>query len=103
VTVIPGSEIINSILYMVSQSLFLPVIVILLIILVHVIIEVGGIISEYSIRKKTAGPFTTKRPNISWGCDASRKFADIKPYEVIVGMNSENISCAVNALEALIN
>jgi len=52
VTVIPGSEIINSILYVGSQSLLLPVIVILLIILVYVIIEGGGIISEYSIRKK---------------------------------------------------
>ena len=40
-----------------------------------------------------AGPYTTKRPNITLGCDASRKFADIKPYEVIVGINGENISC----------
>ena len=48
-----------------------------------------------------AGPYTTKKPNITFGCEASRKFADIKPYEVIVGMNGENIGCIVNALEGL--
>lgn len=48
-----------------------------------------------------AGPYTTKRPNITLGCSGSRKFADIKPEEVIVGMNGENIGCIVNALEAL--
>lgn len=48
-----------------------------------------------------AGPYTTKRPNITLGCSGSRKFADIKPDEVIVGMNGENIGCVVNALESL--
>lgn len=51
-TVIPGSELINSSLYVVAQSLLFPVIVILMAIMVYVIIEAGGIISEYSIRKK---------------------------------------------------
>lgn len=53
-TVVPGSEIINSTLYVVAQSLLIPVLVILLIVLVYVIIEGGGIISEYSIRRKTS-------------------------------------------------
>lgn len=48
-----------------------------------------------------AGPYTTKKPNITLGCSGSRKFADIKSDEVIVGMNGENIGCVVNALEAL--
>lgn len=48
-----------------------------------------------------AGPYTTKKPNITLGCSGSRKYADIKPDEVIVGMNGENIGCVVNALEAL--
>lgn len=48
-----------------------------------------------------AGPYTTKRPNITLGCSGSRKFADIKTDEVIVGMNGENIGCVVNALESL--
>ncbi len=48
-----------------------------------------------------AGPYTTKRPNITLGCSGSRKFADIKSEDVIVGMNGENIGCVVNALEAL--
>jgi uncharacterized protein (DUF169 family) len=48
-----------------------------------------------------AGPYTTKKPNITFGCDASRKFAYIKPYEVIVGMHSEDIGFLVNALDEL--
>lgn len=48
-----------------------------------------------------AGPYITKKPNITLGCSGSRKFADIKPDEVIVGMNGENIGCVVNALESL--
>lgn len=46
-----------------------------------------------------AGPFTTKKPNITLGCSGSRKYADIQPDEVIVGLNGENIGCIVNALE----
>ena len=30
------------------------------------------------------------------GCSGSRKFAGIKPEEVIVGMNGENIGCIVD-------
>ncbi len=45
-----------------------------------------------------AGPFTRKRPNITLGCSGSRKYADIQPDEVIVGLNGENIGCVVNAL-----
>jgi uncharacterized protein (DUF169 family) len=48
-----------------------------------------------------AGPFTRKRPNFTMGCSGSRKFAGIKPEEVIVGMNGENIGCIVNALESM--
>jgi biopolymer transport protein ExbB/TolQ len=54
VTVVPGSEFINSTLYVVAQSLLLPVLVILLGVLVYVVIEAGGIISEYSMRRKTS-------------------------------------------------
>lgn len=46
-----------------------------------------------------AGPFTRKRPNITLGCSGSRKYANIQPDEVIVGLNGENIGCIVNALE----
>ncbi len=53
-TVVPGSEIINSTLYVVAQSLLLPVIIILLIVLIYVVIESGGVISEYSMRRKTS-------------------------------------------------
>jgi biopolymer transport protein ExbB/TolQ len=53
VAVIPGSEFINSTLYVVAQSLLMPVLIILLGVLVYVVIEAGGIISEYSMRRKT--------------------------------------------------
>lgn len=48
-----------------------------------------------------AGPYTTKRPNITLGCSGSRKYAGIRPDEVIIGLNGENIGCVVNALEAI--
>ncbi|OPY25171.1 MAG: hypothetical protein A4E27_01000 [Methanobacterium sp. PtaU1.Bin242] len=48
-----------------------------------------------------AGPFTRKRPNITLGCSGSRKYADVQPDEVIVGMNGENIGCIINALESM--
>jgi uncharacterized protein (DUF169 family) len=46
-----------------------------------------------------AGPFLRKTANFTLGCSGSRKFADIKEDEVIVGLNGENIGCVVNALE----
>ncbi|RBQ22520.1 hypothetical protein ALNOE001_19010 [Candidatus Methanobinarius endosymbioticus] len=45
-----------------------------------------------------ASPFINKRPNITFGCSGSRKFADIKDDEVIIGLNGENLGCTVNAL-----
>lgn len=48
-----------------------------------------------------AGPYVNKRPNITLGCSGSRKFADIKEDEVIVGLNGENLGCVVNALESM--
>jgi len=47
----------------------------------------------------TAGPFLRRKPNMTLGCSGSRKFADIKEDEVIVGLTGENIGCVVNALE----
>ena len=52
VTVIPGSDLLTSALNVVSQSLQIPVIVFLLIFAVYAVITVGGLISEYSSRKK---------------------------------------------------
>ncbi|MEG3224326.1 MAG: hypothetical protein BME94_02060 [Methanobacteriales archaeon Met13] len=48
-----------------------------------------------------AGPFLTRRPNITLGCSGSRKFADIKEDKVIVGLTGENIGCVVNALDSM--
>lgn len=48
-----------------------------------------------------AGPFLRKTANITLGCSGSRKFADIKNEEVIIGLNGENIGCVVNALNEI--
>jgi uncharacterized protein (DUF169 family) len=47
----------------------------------------------------TAGPYTTGKPNITLGCVGSRNFAEVKPDEIIVGLNGENLGCIINALE----
>ena len=52
VTVIPGSDLLTSALNVVSQSLQIPVIIFLLLFALYAVITVGGLISEYSSRKK---------------------------------------------------
>ena len=52
-TTIPGSDILSGAMYVVAQSLLLPVILILLVIMIYAIIQFGGILSEYSSRIKT--------------------------------------------------
>ena len=52
-TAILGSEALSSLLYVVAQSLILPVVAALLIAMVYTIIQVGGVLSEYSSRINT--------------------------------------------------
>ena len=52
-TAILGSEMLSSLLYVVAQSLILPVVAALLIFMAYTIIQVGGILSEYSSRIQT--------------------------------------------------
>jgi len=49
---IVGSEILTQILHAISQSLLIPVIIVLLIFVIFALISVGGFISEYTGRKK---------------------------------------------------
>ncbi|WP_276954652.1 MotA/TolQ/ExbB proton channel family protein [Methanobrevibacter woesei] len=51
-SVIPGGEYLNGALDVISQSLSIPVIVILLILVVISVVFLGGFISEYTSRKK---------------------------------------------------
>lgn len=48
-----------------------------------------------------AAPFINKRPNMTLGCSGSRKSADIKDDELIIGLNGENLGCTVNALNSI--
>ena len=52
VSTIPGSEILTSSLNMISQSLQIPVIIFLIIFAVFAVLAIGGLISEYTSRKK---------------------------------------------------
>ena len=52
VSTIPGSEIVTSVLNMISQSLQIPVIIFLVIFAIFAILAIGGLISEYTSRKK---------------------------------------------------
>jgi len=49
---IPGSEILTSMLNMISQSLQIPVIIFLVIFAIFAVLAIGGLISEYTSRKK---------------------------------------------------
>ena len=52
VSTIPGSEILTSTLNMISQSLQIPVIIFLVIFAVFAVLAVGGLVAEYTSRKK---------------------------------------------------
>lgn len=52
VTSIPGSEILTSTLNMISQSLQIPVIIFLVIFALFAVLAIGGLVSEYTSRKK---------------------------------------------------
>ena len=52
VATIPGSEILTSTLNMISQSLQIPVIIFLVIFAVFAVLAIGGLVSEYTSRKK---------------------------------------------------
>lgn len=52
VTTVPGSEIVTSALNMISQSLQIPVVIFLIIFAIFAILTLGGLISEYTSRKK---------------------------------------------------
>lgn len=54
VSTIPGSEILTSTLNMISQSLQIPVIIFLVIFAIFAVLAIGGLISEYTSRRKVS-------------------------------------------------
>lgn len=54
VATIPGSEILTSTLNMISQSLQIPVIIFLVIFAIFAVLAIGGLISEYTSRRKVS-------------------------------------------------
>lgn len=49
-----------------------------------------------------AAPIMNKTPNMTLGCDGSRKAAKVKPEELIVGINKEDIPSTVDALNKIL-
>jgi biopolymer transport protein ExbB/TolQ len=54
VSTIPGSEILTSTLNMISQSLQIPVIIFLVIFAIFAVLAIGGLVSEYTSRRKVS-------------------------------------------------
>ena len=54
VATIPGSEILTSTLNMISQSLQIPVIIFLVVFAIFAVLAIGGLISEYTSRRKVS-------------------------------------------------
>ncbi|KZX17514.1 hypothetical protein MBCUT_01890 [Methanobrevibacter cuticularis] len=48
-----------------------------------------------------AGPFINKTPNVTLGCNGSRKFGKIKDEELVMGLNGENIDSIITALNSM--
>ena len=49
-----------------------------------------------------AQPFVNKEPNMSLGCDGSRKSTSIAPDELVIGLTAENIGCMLNSVDSIL-
>lgn len=72
---IPGTEILTGALDVISQSLSIPVLIILLIIVIISVIALGGFISEYTSRKKVS---VSKISEIIYKINESTSIDDLK-------------------------
>ena len=52
VSTVPGSEIVTSVLNMISQSLQIPVVIFLVIFAIFAVLTLGGLVSEYTSRRR---------------------------------------------------
>lgn len=75
VTTVPGSEIVTSALNMISQSLQIPVIICLIIFAVFAVITLGGLVSEYTSRKKIS---TDTLEKIIYAISNANSYEEIK-------------------------
>ncbi|WP_297899776.1 MotA/TolQ/ExbB proton channel family protein [uncultured Methanobrevibacter sp.] len=100
VTSIPGSDILTSGLNVISQSLLIPVIVILLIFVVYAVITLGGLISEYTSRKKI--PANTIK-DLIYDISASENPEEVKKVvsESIIPKSQKNILIELASSESL--
>lgn len=100
VTSIPGSDILTSGLNVISQSLLIPVIVILLIFVVYAVITLGGLISEYTSRKKI--PANTIK-DLIYHISASENPEEVKKVvsESIIPKSQKNILIELASSESL--
>lgn len=100
VTSIPGSDILTSGLNVISQSLLIPVIVILLIFVVYAVITLGGLISEYTSRKKISAN-TIK--DLIYDISASENSEEVKKVisESIIPKSQKNILIELASSESL--
>ena len=97
---IPGSDILTSGLNVISQSLLIPVIVILLIFVVYAVITLGGLISEYTSRKKI--PANTIK-DLIYDISASENSEEVKKVisESIIPKSQKNILIELASSESL--
>ncbi|WP_297899940.1 MotA/TolQ/ExbB proton channel family protein [uncultured Methanobrevibacter sp.] len=97
---IPGSDILTSGLNVISQSLLIPVIVILLIFVVYAVITLGGLISEYTSRKKI--PANTIK-DLIYDISASENPEEVKKVvsESIIPKSQKNILIELASSESL--
>ena len=75
VTTIPGSEILTSTLNMISQSLQIPVIIFLVVFAVFAVLAIGGLVSEFTSRKKVSPDMIEE---IIYAISNAASLADIK-------------------------
>lgn len=74
---IPGSELLTSTLNMISQSLQIPVIIFLVIFAIFAVLAIGGLVAEYTSRKKVTPDLIEELIYSISNADSSEEIKDI--------------------------
>ncbi|WP_455645024.1 MotA/TolQ/ExbB proton channel family protein [Methanosphaera sp.] len=97
-TTIPGGEILSGILNVVSQSLLLPVMILLIIFLIFAVIELGSIVAEYTGRRTiTAQEKEIIIKNIA-SCETQDQICQVVNHTKFT-KNDKDLLCSVAKLD----
>lgn len=95
---IPGGDILSGILNVVAQSLLLPVMILLVVFIIFAVIELGGIVAEYTGRKKiTVQDKSVIIKNIA-SCETQEQMCQVINYTQLT-KHDKDLLCSIAKLD----